>query len=110
MAKAIVEIKREAHDGTTLVPVEIRCSECTYIIFTAVPARLVETAGELIDYHLEQHEPGRALDIEIEWILSASCSVCDDGGDIEQDSTETVICNDCNTTWTIDGTDGELDE
>jgi hypothetical protein len=38
---------------------------------------------------------------------SALCSVCDDGGDINQVDGETLQCRDCGTTWAIDGTNGE---
>lgn len=61
--------------------------------------------------HTEQFEPGRAPDITVDWTISASCSVCPDGiGDVVTNDSESVICNDCNTTWHIDGTSGELAE
>lgn len=57
--------------------------------------------------HQEQHRPGRALDIEVDWEPSATCSVCPDGGDIHQDSSDTLECRQCGTVWDIDGSGGE---
>lgn len=59
--------------------------------------------------HTSQYEPGRAPDIEIEWVVSAMCSVCEGGGDVDQNDGESLICKDCGTTWYMDGTGGERD-
>lgn len=54
-----------------------------------------------------EHTPGRAVDIAVGWEPRATCSVCEDGGDIVINDVETLICNECDTTWSLKGTDGE---
>lgn len=89
------------------MPVRVECSECAYKTYTGgSPDR---DWNHLIDGHLAQHEPGRAVDIEVDWEPSARCSVCEDGGDIHQEG-DGLTCRDCGTTWSIDGTNGERDE
>lgn len=62
-------------------------------------------------YHSDQYEPGRAPDIEVDWVISASCSICEDGiGDIEVNDSDSIRCKDCGTTWDMRGTSGERDE
>lgn len=56
--------------------------------------------------HAAQYEEGRAPDIAVDWEVSASCSVCGDGGDVRQEDSESVGCRDCGTSWYIDGTYG----
>lgn len=54
-----------------------QCSDCDYTTWTSGnPDR---DWSHLIDGHLSQHDPDRALDIEVDWGPSARCSVCDDG-------------------------------
>lgn len=62
--------------------------------------------------HSSQYDPGRAPDIAIDWVISASCSVCPDGiGEVEaSDDGEGVWCQECGTTWSIHGTGGERAE
>lgn len=92
----------------------IKCSECSFIQWSSVRTSKVsaeEYATNSIMRHLETHEPGRAPDIDVEYVLSASCSVCEDGiGDVVQDSSEMLECRECGTTWSEDGTYGEKTE
>lgn len=61
--------------------------------------------------HADQYSPGRAPDIAVDWTISACCSVCPDGiGDVELNDGESVVCKECNTTWSMDGTHGEREE
>lgn len=60
--------------------------------------------------HGMQYEPGRAPDIAVDWEISASCSICDDGGEIEMNDGETIQCQTCKTIWTINGENGERDD
>lgn len=61
--------------------------------------------------HSGQYDPGRAPDISVDWVISAFCSVCEDGmGDIQQEDSETLHCTECGTTWNMDGEDGEREE
>lgn len=60
--------------------------------------------------HADQYEPHRAPDIEVDWEISASCSVCEDSGSIRvDDDGESVRCSDCGTTWSMIGEQGERD-
>lgn len=86
------------------VSVKVECSECDYKAWTGGSPNRDWT--RLIDGHLAQHRPGRAVDIEVDWEPSAWCSVCEDGGDIHQEG-DGLTCRDCGTTWSIDGTYGE---
>jgi len=62
-------------------------------------------------YHSDQYEPGRAPDIEVDWVISASCSVCEDGiGGVEVNDSDSIRCKDCGTTWDMRGGAGERDE
>jgi hypothetical protein len=62
-------------------------------------------------HHGDQYEPGRAPDVAVDWVVSACCSVCEDGiGDIEVNDSDSLRCKDCGTTWGMDGTAGERDE
>lgn len=72
------------------------------------------THGPFADQYLAEHEaqhgPGRALDISVDWEVSALCSVCEDGiGDVQLED-DGVNCQDCGTYWSIDGTNGHRDE
>lgn len=68
-------------------------------------------AGLFHSYHSRQYDPGNAPDIAVDWEISASCSVCPDGiGDVKTNDSETVRCEECGTTWHIDGTGGERAE
>lgn len=68
------------------------------------------TAEQALAKHEAQHGPGRALDIIVDWEVSALCSVCEDGiGDVQLED-DGVTCQDCGTYWSIDGTDGHRQE
>ena len=115
LAKALVELGDSwgpEHPDTHFAT--IRCSECDFVQWSPVVTRKVsaeEYATNSIMRHLKTHEPGRAPDIVVEYVLSASCSVCADGvGDVVQESSEVLECRDCGTTWSEDGTYGELKE
>lgn len=102
-------------EGASTVLVRTICSECGYSVITVISLDRMRALGAsttgVIDEHLAQHnEPDRAPDIEIDWTPDASCSICDDGGNIEINDIETVVCRQCNTTWTLDGTDGEIND
>lgn len=95
--------------ATGYVSVTARCSECRYTSFTGARVDIAAAREYWIKDHIEQHGPGRAVDIEVDWEISAYCSVCDDGiGDIEVVDSEIVECQECGTSWSMDGTGGEL--
>lgn len=111
---ALIEIGDESETYPDFRYAVIRCSEQDHIIFTSYR----ESYGEPQDYanralrdHLDQHKPGRALDIEVSWEPVALCSVCEDGfGDIAHGYDGDLRCKKCETTWDIDGTSGERAE
>ena len=114
-AKAIVEVGDPwGPENPDTYFAKIRCSECDFIQWSSVRTSKVtaeEYATNSINRHLETHEPGRAPDIDVEYVLSASCSVCEDGiGDVVQESSDSIECRECGTTWSDDGTYGELKE
>lgn len=98
--------------------VQAKCSECgaTFHFARAIinypTEKLMEDAapsiGGLQD-HADQHKPGRALDIYVEYELVAQCSVCEDGGNVRIEDGE-LLCDQCGTTWSTDGTMGERNE
>lgn len=97
--------------GVLWVSVEVRCSECAFVSFTAAPVSVVDARVSWIADHLRQHAPGRALDIEVDWEPVASCSVCPDGiGGIEINDSESLRCAECGTAWDMDGKGGERHE
>ena len=97
-----VTLSEPAENGR--VSAKIECPECPYSIYTGgLPDW--DYAG-LMDGHLRQHAPGRALDIAVGWQVIAYCSVCEDGGDVDQ-LDEGLTCKKCDTCWDIDGTCGE---
>lgn len=104
-AEAIVTWLGEPKDGWQGVRVD--CSDCSHVTFTGLP--VTADAARLLARHLSQHDSGRALDIEPEWVLSVDCSVCEDGGDVQDDG-DVLRCADCGTTWHRDGTGGERPE
>ena len=90
---------------------EIRCTHCNHVTFTW--GRVLFSPRWVMRDHLPQHEPGRAVDIEVDWEPSACCSVCPDGiGSVRWDneSGEGLICIECRTTWDNEGRSGELRE
>lgn len=107
-ATATVTMLGEPYESASLRQhrgVKVGCSECSHMVFTGGPVD--RDWSHSIDDHLRQHEPGRAIDIEVQYVLSADCTVCDDGGDLHEDSTDVIECRDCGTTWYSDGTGGE---
>lgn len=110
---ALIELGEESETYPGFRPATIRCSERDTTIFTSYR----DTYGDPQDYanrtlrdHLDQHTPGRALNIEVSWELSACCSVCEDEiGDIVQED-DGLTCRECGTTWDIDGEQGERKE
>ncbi len=110
IAKALVTLGDPFGDGVRgMFYATIRCSECDFTAWSSVRTDVVtaeEYATNSIRDHLETHEPGRAPDIEVDYILTADCSVCEDGGDVK-DEGEALVCGDCGTTWYRDGTYGE---
>jgi hypothetical protein len=97
-------------DGTA-----VRCADtgCCHAVFGIIRAteqdnpEAQERAKESFKQrHTVQYEAGNAPDIEVDWQIVATCSVCPDGGDVDTNDGETVICKGCNTTWYIDGTGG----
>ena len=91
------------------------CRSCGCEVFTARSGEYLSSGDKLIESldgfyadHQDQHRPGRAPDIEVDWEPSATCSVCPDGGDIHQDSSDVLEGRGCGTTWYLDGTGGEL--
>jgi hypothetical protein len=102
----------------------IKCAapDCGYAMHT-YPVRSITTGddGDYWDrlntfwaeqfhrYHASQYDEGRAPDITVDWEISACCSVCEDGiGKVVHNDSETVTCEECGTTWFMDGTGGEL--
>lgn len=90
---------------------EARCGQCSYAAFGSASNGKRPTAESVLQDHLDQHKPGRAVDIEVAWELSACCSVCEDGiGSITLSDSESLRCRDCGTVWSLDGTGGERSE
>ena len=89
--------------------IEAVCSECHYTVATSRPADVdgFVVGEQIIRDHLETHAPWRAPDIEIDWVLQASCSICEDGGNVKQECSSVIVCYTCGTRWGIDGTYGE---
>lgn len=86
--------------------VRAKCHRCTSSIYTWLPEG-VSVEAVLRD-HDSQHLPGRARDISVEWSVIAHCSVCEEGGDVNLDSDGDLLCEECGTCWSMDGTGGTL--
>ena len=85
--------------------IKASCTQCDYWILSWLPNDL--PSDFITRDHAVQHEPGRALDIDVDWVVSANCSVCDDGiGSVEVDADRHLECTDCGTCWSIKGKDG----
>ena len=89
--------------------IEAICSECHYSVVTSGPSDVdgFVVGEQIIRNHLKTHAPWRAPDIEIDWVLQASCSICEDGGNVELEGPDALACSTCGTMWDIDGTCGE---
>lgn len=94
-------------DEREWMSLKVECGMCSHATFTSRLRKFMSSASDILAAHLSQHEPGRALDIEVDWEPRATCSVCESGGDIVMNDVETLICNECDTTWSLEGTDGE---
>lgn len=84
----------------------LKCSfdGCRYTAYTWAPNRV---SGEnLINNHLNQHQPDRALDIEVSYHVDADCSVCDDGGRVDYGDDGDIECAVCGTYWDGEGKGG----
>lgn len=94
------------------------CSHVWYVGSDAVERAKERTPRDPVAFftsiwgnHSRQFEPGGAPDITVEWELVAHCSVCPDKvGDVVTNDSESVVCNECGTTWGMDGESGETDE
>lgn len=109
----------DAHEVVILEPSEAvvdflsitsQCSACGHKVFTGAPAKYATERRGWMQDHIDQHAFGRATDLEVIWTISADCTMCEDGGDIIDEDSETLRCQRCNTTWAIDGTFGELSD
>lgn len=56
--------------------------------------------------HTDQFDHDRARNITVEWVISATCSVCPDGGEVDTVDGESIECLHCGTTWSMDGSNG----
>lgn len=83
----------------------VKCSACDYQMWAGGAARGFYES--MFQKHADQYLPGRAPDIEVEYVVSATCSVCEDGGDVDTNDSDSVVCGDCGTTWSNDGKWGE---
>lgn len=94
------------------------CSHIWYVGSDAVERAKERTPRDPVAFftsiwgnHSRQFEPGGAPDITVEWEIVAHCSVCPDKvGDVVTNDSESVVCNECGTTWGMDGESGETDE
>lgn len=101
---ATMEVQNSNHGWTAL---KVQCNHCSYVTFTARRFDAMPTANEILEDHLSQHGPGRALDIEVDWEPSANCSVCPDGiGTIKVSDDGGITCTECGTEWGLDGKGG----
>jgi hypothetical protein len=92
--------------------------DCGYAIHT-YPIRSLDDADRIATYwaslfknnHSSQYDPGHAPDIAVEWEISATCSVCPDGGEIQMcEDGDAVCCDECGTHWDMNGNHGTRDE
>lgn len=99
----------EDNEWTSL---RVSCGQCPFVTYTSRLRDFMPSASEILADHLAQHAPGRAVDIEVSWEPSAMCSVCSDGiGLVKIDNDgEGLECEECGTTWDIEGTGGERSE
>lgn len=103
----IVTVQR-SDDSPATVAITSECSECGTTAYTGGPAHIADQPRAWMQDHIDQHAPGGAVNLDVMWHVSADCTVCDDGGDIIDEDSETLRCQKCQTTWAIDGTFGQL--
>ncbi|WP_346007274.1 hypothetical protein [Janibacter terrae] len=100
------EATEHSHAGRS---VKASCTRCDYWVMTWLPDGY--PSDLIVRDHAAQHEPGRALDIDVDWVPRANCSVCEDGiGLIEVDADGDLACAACRTYWSIEGKGGTLRE
>ena len=89
--------------------IKAECPECGHSEMTTARTEFNATVvGErVIRDHLETHAPWHAPDVEVSWEPQASCSTCEDGGNVELEGPDAIVCSTCGTMWDIDGTCGE---
>lgn len=86
----------------------VKCGHCDHVVFGGRAADApLPSANDVLADHLEQHRPGRALDVTVDWEPSALCSVCEDGIGMIEEQDGMLVCTECGTTWELDGTNGE---
>lgn len=75
-----------------------------------------ESHARSIKDHADQFEPGRAVDIDVDYEVNAYCSVCPRGeGSISIVATDgtrqpdSLQCEHCGTGWDVDGKNGMRD-
>ena len=101
-----VEIVNRADDGRANAGRCLLCGSVTYIGPCSDEALVT-----VMSTHLNQHAPGRVLDLgDLSWHVSATCPVCPDGGQIEVDPEGDLACATCGSWWDIDGRNGQRDE
>lgn len=109
-AREIVTTAESRTGSRSWTSVRAECSACGYMEFTSIWTEEFDRDRSWIAGHLAQHEPGRALDIEVDWELVAYCSICDDGiGNVKHEG-DNLLCHECGTSWDLDGTGGERDD
>lgn len=106
----IEEGEPHPESGWRSVKFECLAEGCSHQIYTGLQADVEAKQFRGNRDHQDQHRPDRALDIEVDWIVSACCSVCEDEiGKVEDDG-ESLVCRECGTTWDRDGSDGYRNE
>ena len=95
-------------DTRGFVSVRIECSDCRFTTYVGARLEVARRRKSWIKDHTDQHKPGRAIDIEVDWEPSARCSVCEDeiGNIVQRD--EGLVCDECGATWDLDGKGGEI--
>lgn len=94
------------HPSGAVGSVSCAADGCHYLL-TAGLGTAERYAGMFKREHAVQYEPGRAPDIEVDYIISADCSICEDGGDVDMTDSDTLSCSKCSTTWNARGEHGE---
>lgn len=115
MTATVTENLHQPH----VVGVAVRCAAtgCRVVTYGLIRSELRDDAEEqerakrmFRASHTDEHEPGKAPSIEVEYRIVADCSVCPDGGDVDSVDHETLQCSKCLTTWDERGNHGERAE
>ena len=96
----------------------LRCSapDCYFFLTSPVAAwfddaqMYARAENKFRVLHAAQYDPDREPDIEVSYELVADCSICEDGGEVETTSTDTIECAKCGTVWDADGENGERNQ